>query len=240
MSIHRPTVLILASNPAFAREITAQWPDGPGPHSSAPEFIVLDEQFSQHLLGSHYDLAIADASAIEKDSLNKGQRRRLLNKRLNKDLRQSLAVTGKPAIVIHSDPSREFYNIHGTVIDLRREPEIWPAIVGLVGRAILQRHEAELRARKAETRCAAAEAEATLGRFMLEMRVNVNNALTTVLGNADLLVHEPGLPATVHTQADAIRSMAMRLHEMFQRFCSIEKELGVTNRETAKKAAAGV
>jgi hypothetical protein len=233
MRTHRPTVLILASDPAFAREITAHWPHGPAPHSDVPEFVVLDEGFSRGLLGSHYDLAIADASSVEK---KKGERKPLI-KRSNKDLRQSLAAAGKPAIVIHSDPSRDSYNIHGAIVDLRREPGVWPAMAGLVGREILCRHQAEVRARKAENTCVAAQAEATLGRFMVEMRTNINNALTTVLGNAELLIHEPGLPASVQAQADAIRNMALRLHEVFQRFSSIEKELSVASRESAGKAA---
>jgi ATP-dependent protease ClpP protease subunit len=72
---------------------------------------------------------------------------------------------------------------------------------------------------------------------MVEMRTNVNNALTTILGNAELLMHQPGLPSTVAVQADAIRNMALRLHEVFQRFSSLEKELTVAAREPAKKAA---
>jgi hypothetical protein len=238
MSIHRPTVLILASDPGFAREITANWPQDPAPRSDGPEFIVLDEGFSRGLEGSHYDLAIADASSEEKlkDEKLKKDKRKHLNKRLNKDLKQSLAAAGKPAILIHSDPSRDFYNIHGAVLELRREPGVWPAMAGLAGREILRRCQAESRAREAEKICAAAQAEATLGRFMVEMRTNVNNALTTVLGNAELLVLEPGLPATVLAQADTIRNMALRLHEVFQRFSSIEKELNVEARESGKKA----
>jgi hypothetical protein len=246
MSIHRPTVLILASDPAFSREITANWPQDPAPRSDGPEFIVLDEGFSCGLQGSNYDLAIADAScdekADEKDNENekdKGKnkiKRKHLNKRLNKDLKQSLAAAGKPAILIHSDPSLDFYNIHGAILELRREPGVWPAMAGLAGREILRRCQAESRAREAEKICAAAQAEATLGRFMVEMRTNVNNALTTVLGNAELLVLEPGLPATVLAQADTIRNMALRLHEVFQRFSSIEKELHVEARESGKKA----
>jgi hypothetical protein len=233
MSIHRPTVLILASDPGFSREITLNWPQDPAPRSDGPEFIVLDEGFSRGLEGSHYDLAIADASSDEK---LKKDKRKHLNKRLNKDLKQSLAAAGKPAILIHSDPSRDFYNIHGAVLELRREPGVWPAMAGLAGREILRRCQAESRAREAEKICAAAQAEATLGRFMVEMRTNVNNALTTVLGNAELLVLEPGLPATVLAQADTIRNMALRLHEVFQRFSSIEKELSVEARESGKKA----
>ena len=234
MSINRPTVLILASDPAFSREITANWPQDPAPNSDGPEFIVLDEGFSRDLEGSHYDLAIADASSVEK---LKNDKRNHLNKRLIKDLKQALAAAGKPAIMIHSDPALDFYNLHGAVLELRRQPGLWPAMAGLIGREILRRRQAESRAREAEKTCAAAQAEATLGRYMLEMRTNVNNALTTVLGNAELLVIEPGLPATVLAQADTIRNMALRLHEVFQRFSSIEKELTVAARESSKRAA---
>jgi hypothetical protein len=117
-------------------------------------------------------------------------------------------------------------------------------MAGLIGREILCRQQAEARAREAEAAFIAAQAEATLGRYMVEMRANVNNALTTVLGNAELLVHEPGLPASVRVQADTIRNMALRLHEIFQRFSSIEKELTLTvaaseSHRNAVQAAAG-
>jgi signal transduction histidine kinase len=73
---------------------------------------------------------------------------------------------------------------------------------------------------------------------MVEMHHTVNNALTSVLGNAELLLLEPGLPAPVLAQADTIRNMALRLHEVFQRFSSIEKELSVIARESGKRALA--
>ncbi len=248
MSTDRPTVLILASNPAFAREVTANWPQDPAAHSQhaeRPEFIVLDEAFSRDLQGSHYDLAIADASYTNENDRRKDKRihegqinEGPINKDpINKDLRQSLVAAGKPALIIHSDPARDFCNLHGSVIDLRREPGIWPMLAGLIGREILRRRQAEGRARDAEKISAVALAEATLGRYMLEMRTNVNNALTSVLGNAELLVLEPGLPATVMAQADTIRNMALRLHEVFQRFSSLEKELTVVARESDKKNA---
>lgn len=234
MSTNRPTVLILANDPAFARDVTAHWPHGPAPHSDLPEFVVLDEGFSRGLQGGHYELAIADASSVDRND----RRKSASNHPLNRELRQALHAAGKPGILIHSDPSRDFYNIHGAIVDLRREPGIWPAVAGLVGREILRRHQAELRAREAEKACATARAEATLGRYMVEMRTNVNNALTTILGNAELVVHQAGLPADVQSQADAIRNMALRLHEVFQRFSSIEKELSVANRGSSPKAAA--
>jgi hypothetical protein len=255
MSTKRPTVLILASDPAFARAITAAWPQEPAPrsatHSRRPEFVVLDQGLSRDLEGSHYDLAIADASFDEKNT--KGKNSQALCRDRHEVLRQSLAAARKPAIIIHSerihseriysDRSLNFYQLHGAVLELRREPGLWPAIAGLVGREILRRLQAESRAREAGTLSAAAQAEATLGRYMIEMRTNVNNALTTVLGNAELMVQEPGLPANVLAEADTIRNMALRLHEVFQRFSSLEKELridkelSVAARESGKKAA---
>jgi hypothetical protein len=244
MSNNRQTVLILASDPAFSREITACWPQDPDHHSAGPEFIMLDEGFSRDLQGSQYDLAIADASSVEKKSSgNKNDSNKSNNDRI-KALQESLAAAGKPAIIIRSpsDPALGFYTLRGAVLELRRETGVWPSLAGVVGREILRRRHAESRAREAEKLCAAAQTEATLGRYMVDMRTNVNNVLTTVLGNAELLTLEPGLSATVLAQADAIRNMALRLHEVFQRFSSIEKELGVAARESRKKtvpAAAG-
>src|SRR5260370_19161762 len=158
MSCNRPTVLILASDPAFSRETTANWPKDPALHSDGPEFIVLDEGFSRDLQGSNYDLAMADASSEE------------MNQNRIKALKQSLAAAGKPAIMIHSDPSLEFYKIHGAVLELRREPGVWPAMAGLLRREILRRRQAESRAREAEKICVAAQAEATPGSYLGEMR----------------------------------------------------------------------
>jgi hypothetical protein len=231
-NMKRPTVLILASDPAFSREITAHWPRNSDPNSghSEVEFTVLDENFSSALASSHYDLAIADVSS---EKTKKGKRQ---PQPANQNLQPFLAATGKPAIIISSGRARGFYSLHGQVLELRREPGIWPALTALLGREILRRLQAESRAQESEKICAAAQAEATLGRYMLEMRTNVNNALTTVLGNAELLAHEPGLPATVVAQADALRNMALRLHEVFQRFSSLEKELTVAARESGKKS----
>ncbi|HSZ64412.1 MAG TPA: hypothetical protein VK828_21615 [Terriglobales bacterium] len=244
MSNPRSTVLILASDPAFAREITAKWPEDHGLHSDhtsdRPEFVVLDEAFSRDLGGNHYDLAIADVSLPERnakiDETDKPIQDSLSNERIN-HLTMSLAAAGKPAIVIHSGHGSDFYTVKGAVVELRREPGVWAALAGLLGREILRRRQAEASARESETLCATAQAEATLGRYMVEMRTNVNNALTTVLGNAELLVLEPGLPATVLAQSDSIRNMALRLHEIFQRFSSLEKELKVAARESGKQAA---
>ena len=220
MKLNRPTVLILSSDPAFARLITFNWPKD----SVSPEFVVLEEDRCGDLQCGSFDLAIADAPSQEKGA----------------SLRNAIAVAGKPAILTGHDVSPQAGSGHSSsgsdsILELSREPESWAAMAGLLGREILRRSQAESRAGEAEKLRAAAEAEATLGRYMAEMRHNVNNALTSILGNAELVLLEPGLPANVQAQADTIRNMALRLHEVFRRFSSIEKELTVVAREWGKK-----
>ena len=213
--INRPTVLILSSNPTFSRELTESWPSG----GETPEFVLLEEDHCHELQRDTYDLALADAVTAEKRST----------------LNQALAAAGKPAILIHSDPAAEPWRIRGSILELRRDVHSWPVMPALLGREILRRLQAESRAAESNRLHAVADAEATLGRYMAEMYSTVNNALTSVLGNAELLLLEPGLPAPVLAQADTIRNMALRLHEVFQRFSSIEKELCLVARESGKK-----
>lgn len=70
------------------------------------------------------------------------------------------------------------------------------------------------------------EREAALGRYMLDMRHSFNNALTSVLGNSELLLLEPGaLSAQTREQVETIHTMALRLCEVMQRFSSLENEM---------------
>lgn len=230
--MNRPTVLILSSNPAFARELASHWPSDPNP----PEFTVLEQRLFRELAAGNYDLAIADAASSESQL----------------ELKHALTAAAKPALLVHSDrsltswPQPEFAKAGSNVIELSREAgngggraekPSWPAMAGLLGREILRRCMAEERARDAEAVCGVAQAEATLGRYIAEMRHNVNNALTSVLGNAELLTLEPGLPAPVLSQAETILNMALRLHEVFRRFASLEEELSVAARQSGKEVA---
>jgi hypothetical protein len=267
MSMNRPTVLIISSDPAFSREITAKWPRGCAPYLETPEFIMLDACPSKNFSEADYDLAILDASTRENfgktnNGSASGNRRsgkieknvargksknsqaqnqphtpdalKICNQKTDQ-LKMLLAAAGKPAIVVNAISMVDLYAIRANLIDLRREPSIWPVITGLLGREILRRRQAEFRSQSSEQTSSGAHADATLGRFMLEMRTNVNNALTTMLGNAELLTHESGLSAEVRAQADTIWDMALRLHEIFQRFSSLEKELAISTRVPGAK-----
>jgi signal transduction histidine kinase len=197
--------------------LTDKWPA----RADAAECVVLQDDLCRELRPDSFDLAIADATSADKHTR----------------MKNSLAAAGRPAILINAEQHSQPYQLDGNVVELPRDIPQWAATAALLGEEILRRTLAESRARQSEQARSVAEAEATLGRYMVEMRNNVNNALTSVLGNAELLLHEPGLPAPVQAQADTIRNMALRLNEIFQRFSSIEKELNVAARESGKSPA---
>src|SRR5207245_8676296 len=80
--------------------------------------------------------------------------------------------------------------------------------------------------RQAERNAAKNESEAMLGRYMLDMKHSVNNALTSMIGNAELLLLEPGqLSKQSLAQIKTIHSMALRINEIMQRFSSLASEM---------------
>ncbi|HZC24657.1 MAG TPA: hypothetical protein VE866_15050, partial [Candidatus Binatia bacterium] len=116
-----------------------------------------------------------------------------------------------------------------------RPSEQWLETLVLSAAEAVHRARAESRARAAENSCSNLERQAMLGRYMLEMRHNLNNALTSVLGNSDLLLLEPGsLSAQTRAQMETIRNMALRIHEIMQRFSSLEKEMNVVAQQAVQ------
>jgi hypothetical protein len=92
-----------------------------------------------------------------------------------------------------------------------------------------------------ETSTSATKAEverhALLGRYMLEMRHTVNNALTSILGNAELILLDPQtLAPNLKLQIETIHNMGMRINEILQRFSSLQKELQLVEQESRKRA----
>lgn len=104
--------------------------------------------------------------------------------------------------------------------------EDWTQVVLLLAGESLRRTEALRMAREAEKRSARYANQATLGQYMHDMKHNVNNALTSLLGNAELLLLEPGELSTQSlAQIKTIHTMALRIHEVMQRFSSLASEL---------------
>jgi signal transduction histidine kinase len=109
----------------------------------------------------------------------------------------------------------------------------WREALILVSSEALRRVEAVNRAQRAERLAIESQGYATLGRYMLDMRPSVNNTLTSVLGNADLLLLDPEPVSTAcREQIETIHTMALRLSEIMQRFSSLATEMRAVEKES--------
>jgi signal transduction histidine kinase len=151
---------------------------------------------------------------------------------------EPLHSTGRPIFCVCNDAATaQLVRQRWPRISSLQRSEHWLDTLVLAGSEAVHRARAESRARAAEFSCAALDRQATLGRYMLEMRHNMNNALTSVLVNSDLLLLEPGsFSAHTRAQIETIRSMTLRIHEIMQRFSSLEKEMNVVAQQAERDA----
>jgi len=220
----QPAVLIISDDPEFSRTITARWQA----ERALPSFTLVNSSIS---LGSDPEsFHAAIVGHIQPPSLSV--------------VMEAMDAVGKRVLFVDEDAStlatvRERWP--ATVV--LKQQDNWLDTLILVAVEALYRAFAEDCAAQAEQAKTTLERHAILGRYMLEMRHNLNNALTSVLGNSELLLLEPGtLSASARAQIETIRNMTLRMHEVLQRFSSLEKELAMTeaaagpNRQTSTLA----
>lgn len=207
--VETPTVLIISDDVDFSRRVTARWQM----ERHVPTFTMLSGELWPRFAVDVFDVAIVGEL-----------RRDLLSVVL-----EPLHSTSQPVFcVCHDTATAQLVRERWPRISILRPSEHWLETLVLAASEAVHRARAETRARAAELSCAALQRHATLGRYMLEMRHNLNNALTSVLGNSDLLLLEPGsLSAQTRAQMETIRNMTLRIHEIMQRFSSLEKEMNV-------------
>jgi len=214
--VQAPTVLIISDEVDFSRRITARWQM----ERNVPTFTLLSGELWPRFAADVFDVAIV------------GQLRRdLLSVVL-----EPLHSTSQPVFcVCHDATTAQLVRDRWPRVSILRPSEHWLETLVIAAGEALHRSRAESRARAAEFACSTLERQAMLGRYMLEMRHNLNNALTSVLGNSDLLLLEPGsLSAQTRSQIETIRNMSLRIHEIMQRFSSLEKELNVVAQQAVQ------
>lgn len=222
MAVDTSTVLIISDEADFSRRITARWQK----ERIVPTFTLLSGELWPRFAVDVFDVAIVG-----------DLRRELLSVVL-----EPLHSTGQPVFCVcrNASVAQLVHERWPRVSILRREDSseaVWLEILVLAASEAVHRSRAESRARNAELSCAALERQAMLGRYMLDMRHSLNNALTSVLGNSDLLLLEPGsLSAQARAQVETIRNMALRIHEIMQRFSSLEKEMNVVAQQAQTDA----
>lgn len=218
--MEQATVLIIADDAEFARTVTSRWQA----EKNVPVFTLMSGDLCPGINASAFDIALVGAvrPGVLPSVLT------ILESTLRPIL--FLAPDGHVAQTVHETHSRT---------SVMRLQEGWLEALILVATEMLRSSQASARARAAEQAASTAQAQATLGRYMLDMRHTLNNALTSVLGNSELLLSEPGLlSAQSREQLETIRNMAFRMHEILQRFSSLEAELRYLDKQSYSRAQA--
>jgi signal transduction histidine kinase len=214
--LRNANVVIVTDDTEFARLLTACWQA----ERQAPDIAVLNSDAWGEQSSASYDLVVIGPGREGKIS------------GILKSLEPATAV-----ILCARADLQEFGQLRTKYPRLLHIPlrEDWAQTLLLVAGESLRRTKALQIAKQAERNAARNENHATLGRYMLEMKHSVNNALTSVLGNAELLLLEPGqLSSQSLAQIKTMHSMALRIHEVMQRFSSLANEM--TEAENASQA----
>jgi signal transduction histidine kinase len=209
--LERPTVLLISEDVEFSSAVPARWQR----EARVPAFTLMTGDLCQSFDPEIFDIAIVGKLPP------KGMSRVIT----------CLGASAKPIIFVPgSDLDASSLPSQAIVISPCQR---WLDTLVLVGAQILQRCEAVQYAQRVAEAHASAQREATLGRYMLEMRHGVNNALTAMMGNAELLLMEAeSLAPEVRLQVETIRNMSLRIHETMQRFSSLDKELNAVAKLT--------
>jgi signal transduction histidine kinase len=210
MAMNRLTVVLVTDEPEFAANITRRWLD----EKNVPSFVLAQTNCSSEFDSGNFDLAMV--GDIATGALG--------------PVLETLKGTRRPVIHIsrlNGHSPREVISI--------AETQGWPDLLITVANEILQRVRTEGELGRLQEKAAQLELQAALGRYMLDVRHSLNNVLTSILGNSDLiLLDAPALPGPQRSQVETIRNMALRLNEVMQRFSSLQKEMQLLEQQREK------
>jgi signal transduction histidine kinase len=209
------SVLIISDDPEFARAIASNWRTA----RQLPEFTVATSDIWQPSVANGY-------AAVIVGPVRDGQLKRILS---SLDHGTGLAVI----CVANDEKTCAALQAAHPHLSFLSGQQGWTSTLTAISSEALRRVDALRRAQRAERLALDAQNYAALGRYMLEMRASVNNALTSVLGNADLLLLDAGeMAGDSREQIQTIHAMTLRLNEIMQRFSSLATELKLTEKES--------
>jgi signal transduction histidine kinase len=214
-ALHCASVLIVSDDSEFARTVAARWQTEP----RAPGITVATSDVWHPSIALGYDLIISGA-------VNHGKSPSIL---------ASLCVSPTVSVihVVEQEKDIPFLQAQHPQLLIVARQDGWINALILVSCEALRRVEAVARSQRAERLALEAQQDAALGRYMLDVRPGINNALTSVLGNADLLMLDSGeLAPESREQIRTIHTMALRLHQVMQRFSSLAAEMRAGENES--------
>jgi signal transduction histidine kinase len=218
LAVDHPTVLLISDDADFSRSVKARWQL----ERSMPTFTLMSSDLWPRSVD---DFEIAIVGPLRPELLS--------------PIIEPLHSSSQPLFCVCVDAaSAQLVRARWPRTAVLLSTGNWLDGLILVAAEAVLRTRAERRARSAEQTCIALERQATLGRYMQEMRHGLNNALTSLLGNSDLLLSESSSqPASARGQIETIRNMTLRIHEVLQRFSSLEKEMNVVAQQAERDSS---
>ena len=199
-------VILIADDAGLARELMTRWQA----ERALPGITVMSTDLLRAMGEGNFDLAIIAG---------------VRNKRLAAALKM-VDAGDYPVICLleNAAEARTAKSVHPRLQVMQYHPAWLDSLVLLATECLKRVHLTE-RVRRAERAALSGSREAALGRYMLESRHDLNNSLTSVLGNAELLLLDAdALPEPARDQLQTIHEMALHMHEIMQRFSSVAAE----------------
>jgi signal transduction histidine kinase len=226
-------VVIVSDAAQFGRDLVERWQA----ERYVPEFTFMTSELWERsaILGEElsaasdpptirdYDYDLAIFGAVPAERLDAGLR---------------LVPSGTPILaVLPSGVSpRQVRFQFPNAVPLRESDGALETAV-MAGAELLRRSLFQKRLVAAERANHVSQSQAALGRYMLESRHNFNNALTSVLGTAELMQVNGLDPIDeARDQVKTIHMMALRMQALMQRFSSIETEMRMAERQRGLRA----
>ncbi len=200
-------VLLIADDAALAHDLLSRWQT----ERSLPALTVITADVLPGIAEANFDLVIVGA---------------VRNQRLAAVLKK--VDTGNYPVIFLGESGAAAKTVkaeHPRLLVLQQH-EGWLDSVLLLAGECLRRIDLAGRLQYAEQTALASSRGATLGKYMLESRHDLNNSLTSVLGNAELLLLDvQQFPKAAQEQIQTIHEMALHMYQVMQRFSSIAHEV---------------
>jgi len=205
-------ILIVSDDSEFVRSLTSLWMR----ETDSPSITTVSTGASRQAKSSGYELIVV-GPLRESQSLPQGP---------------PLPSDSVVCAVGDEQSLRVVQAVHSAWLLLPEFPG-WNKFLFSLAREVTRRSAAERRAREAEIAILSQKRFGQLGKSLLEARPGMVNALTSLLGNADLMLlsGEP-LPDHCRENVRTIHTMALRLNEIVQRLSSIENEMELSERKS--------
>lgn len=199
-------VVLIADDAGFARDLMARWQT----HHALPGITAMSTDMLGGISEGDLDLVIIGA---------------VRNLRLSALLKLMDASDYPVICLLETAAEVKAVKAEHPRLYVMQSHEGWLDSLLLLAAECLKRMDLMERVRRAEKTALTSSRSAALGRYVMESRHDLNNCLTSVMGNAELLLLDgDGFPEPARDQLQTIHEMALNMHEIMQRFSSLAAE----------------